>query len=277
MPRRSDGDSLAARGVSALKQRIDPLARPVLWGTRTEQGFRYGRKLEPARDARPFPATDEPNPLLEYFDAHTEGPGIWKLRHYFEIYRRHFAKFVGQEVHVVEIGVYSGGSLNMWKQYFGERSHIYGVDIEETCKAYEEDRVSIHIGDQADPEFWRRFREQVPDVDIVIDDGGHLVHQQIASLEAMLPHLRPGGVYMCEDVGGIHNRFLAYVSGLTRNLASGFEATGFNQVVHSIHHYPFAVVIERQPDRIEGFPEARHGTQWEPFLDEHHRAAWDRA
>jgi hypothetical protein len=275
MPGRSDEGSLASRGVSAIKRGARVLARPVLWEARTEQGFRYGQKLQPASNGRPFPSNAEPNPLLSYFDAHTEGPGIWKFRHYFEIYHRHFAKFVGQEVNVVEIGVYSGGSLNMWKEYFGERSHIHGVDIQEACRAYEDDRVSIHIGDQADPEFWRRFRAAVPDVDIVIDDGGHLVHQQVASLEALLPHLRPGGVYMCEDVGGIHNRFQAYVSGLSRNLASSFDATGFNQVVHSVHHYPFAIVIERQPDRVEGFPEGRHGTQWEPFLDGLHRAAWD--
>ena len=276
MPRRSHDGSLATRAVSTLRRGVDALARPVLWGARTEQGFRYGQHLEPATEGRPFPVADVPNPLLTYFDAHTEGPGIWKLRHYFDVYHRHFSKFVGRDVHVVEIGVYSGGSLNMWKEYFGERSHIHGVDIQEACKAYEDDRVSIHIGDQADPEFWRRFREEVPDVDIVIDDGGHLVHQQVASLEALLPHLRPGGVYMCEDVGGIHNRFQAYVSGLSRNLASSFDATGFNQVVHSVHHYPFAIVLERQPDRVEGFEQGRHGTQWEPFLDDLHRATWDR-
>ena len=106
----------------------------------------------------------------------------------------------------------------------------------------------------------------MPDVEIVIDDGGHLVDQQIATLEAMLGHLRPGGVYMCEDVGGIHNRFQAYISGLARNLASSFEATGFNQVVHSIHLYPFAVVIEKPEAPIERFVDERHGTEWEPFL-----------
>src|SRR5580704_8369217 len=36
-----------------------------------------------------------PNPLLQYFDSHQSGKGIWKWRHYFEIYHRHFAKFVG--------------------------------------------------------------------------------------------------------------------------------------------------------------------------------------
>jgi hypothetical protein len=71
---------------------------------------------------------------------------------------------------------------------------------------------------------------------------------------------------MCEDVGGIHNRFQAYVNGLSRNLASSFEASPFNQVVQSIHHYPFAVVIERPAAPVERFVDERHGTRWEPFL-----------
>ena len=160
-----------------------------------------------------------PNPRLLYFESHKTGRGIWKWRHYFDIYHRHFAKFVGREVHIAEIGVYSGGSLNMWKAYFGPRCHVYGVDIEPACKTYEGDRVKILIGDQADRGFWKSFREQVPTLDILVDDGGHAPEQQIVTLEEILPHLRPGGVYFCEDVTWVHNRFAAYVAGLAENLA----------------------------------------------------------
>lgn len=271
-PPRSDHPAVA-RAAGFVRRAVTPLARPVLWASKSEQGYRFGRGLPAANGtpaaapARPAPPPGEPNPLEAYFDAHLEGPGIWKFRHYFDIYHRHFAKFVGREVNVVEIGIYSGGSLNMWRSYFGDGCHVYGVDIQEACRAYECDGVSVFIGDQADSAFWAEFRRQVPDVDIVIDDGGHLVDQQIATLEETLPHMRPGGVYMCEDVGGIHNRFQAYVSGLSRNLASSFEATGFNQVVHSIHQYPFAIVIEKPERPIERFVDERHGTEWEPFLD----------
>src|SRR2546423_1377401 len=77
------------------------------------------------------------NPLSLYFASHTTGPGIWKWMHYFDIYHRHFKKFIGRDVNVLEIGIYSGGSLQMWKEYFGEKAHIYGVDIEEACQVYE--------------------------------------------------------------------------------------------------------------------------------------------
>ena len=160
----------------------------------TRYAWRY-----PNRDgAVEFAAAD--NPLERYFDSVTEGPGIWKWRHYFDIYHRHFQKFVGRDVHVVEIGIYSGGSLPMWRHYFGERCRVYGVDIEAGCQVYANAHTQIFVGDQSDRSFWADFRKSVPHVDIVIDDGGHQPHQQQVTLEELLPHLRPGGVYLCEDV-----------------------------------------------------------------------------
>ena len=70
------------------------------------------------------PGSTRDNPLESYFDAHTTGPGIWKWRHYFDIYHRHFSKFVGKEVHILEIGIFSGGSLGMWKEYFGPQCRV---------------------------------------------------------------------------------------------------------------------------------------------------------
>ena len=218
------------------------------------------------------------NPLEAYFDSHREGQGIWKWRHYFEIYHRHFAKFVGREVHVLEIGVYSGGSLPMWKDYFGSQCRVYGVDIQEACKSYEDESVQILIGDQSDRSFWKRVRESVPALDIVIDDGGHLPEQQIVSLEELLPHLRPGGVYLCEDVYTVFNPFHDYLSGVTHLLNAwdlkpgvsrpheGILPNPFQRAVHSVHLYPYAVVVEKREVPASEFVAPRHGTQWQPWL-----------
>lgn len=215
------------------------------------------------------------NPLWEYFQNHKEGPGIWKWEHYFEIYHRHFAKFVGKNVNVLEIGIYSGGSLEMWRSYFGDKAHVYGVDIEAACKKYENDHVSIFIGDQADRAFWNTFRESVEGIDVLIDDGGHTPEQQQISLEEMLPHLRPGGVYLCEDVTGFTNRFSSFASSLVDELNGWHFISGsplasnvsrFQSSIHSIHFYPYVVVIEkhRVPPTILSAP--KHGTEWQPFL-----------
>ena len=179
----------------------------------TARGYRFGSDVHPV-DVRPSaPDLDgEPNALRSYFEAHHEGRGIYKGRHYFDVYVRHLAQFVGRKVVVVEVGVYSGGSLEMWKHYFGENATIHGVDIQEACRVYDGDGVPIHIGDQGDREFWKQFKEDVPFIDVLIDDGGHEANQMRVTFEELFPVMRPGGVYICEDI--VSNAFLAYLSGL---------------------------------------------------------------
>jgi hypothetical protein len=233
------------------------------------RGLLFGRRLtRPVTDGRSDTSTESPNPLEIYFDSHREGRGIWKWRHYFKIYHHHFAKFIGSDVRIVEIGIYSGGSLEMWKEYFGAKCQVYGVDIEEACRVYEDDATRIFIGDQADPAFWRDFLAEVESVDLVVDDGGHKPYQQIATFEALFPSLRPGGVYICEDVGGLHNPFFAYVAGLTRNLYSGGApaVSAFQSAVDGVHLYPGAVVVSKCDPPRAGLPEEKHGTEWQPFL-----------
>ena len=135
-----------------------------------------------------------PNPLWEYFQNHHQGPGIFKWEHYFDIYHRHLSRFVGRHVDVMEIGIFGGGSLAMWRAYLGENSRIYGVDINPACQAYENEHTSIFIGDQESRDFWKVVKQRVPSVDILIDDGGHSPEQQQVTLEEMLPVVRPGGI-----------------------------------------------------------------------------------
>lgn len=253
------------------------LSLKVLKGLRFAlRGQAYSGRWTPEATGEARTQRDSKNPLEAYFHSHKEGRGIWKWLHYFDIYHRHLGRFVGQDVNVVEVGIYSGGSLDMWKHYFGPKCRLVGVDIEPACKAYEDERTRIFIGDQADRGFWRGFKRDVPLVDIFIDDGGHYPEQQIATLEEMLPHLRPGGVYLCEDVHGMQNGFSAYVRGMADNLnvqreprleqELGFSATPFQRAVHSFHFYPYVCVIERHAEPPEALVAPKHGTEWQPFL-----------
>lgn len=245
--------------------------RPVL----RRRGYRWGDRDRPAGPRSPvWREADRRSALADFAERHTVGRGLWKWTHYFDAYERHLAKFVGGEVTVVEIGVYSGGSLEMWRQYFGPRCQIIGVDIAEECRAYAGDQISIEIGDQGDPEFWRGFLQRRRTIDVVIDDGGHQVDQQVATLEAVLPRLSPGGVYICEDVAGVHNPFHDYLAGLSRNLDtwnapqardSRTIPSAFQKMVASIHRYPYLVVIERAADPPDEFVSPRLGTEWVPF------------
>jgi cephalosporin hydroxylase len=215
------------------------------------------------------------NPLKEYFKNNVAGPGIWKWEHYFDAYERHFSKFRGTNITVLEIGIYSGGSLPMWRQYFGEQSKIVGVDIEEACRTYEGDRISIQIGDQENRDFWSGFRKQHPEIHVLIDDGGHTPEQQMVTLEEMLPYMPTGSVYVCEDIHGATNRFSTFASSLVNNLnatesktedQSGFYTGEFQRTIHSLHFYPFLCVIEKQVVPIQKLEAPRQGTVWQPFL-----------
>jgi hypothetical protein len=238
------------------------------------RGLSFSQRFENTTAANQVNGHRQRNPLEDYFDAHVEGPGLWKWRHYFEIYHRHFQKFIGREVHVLEIGIYSGGSLSMWHHYFGGHAHVYGVDIEEACRTYETEHTTIFIGDQGDREFWRRVRSEAPLIDVVIDDGAHVPEKQIVALEELLPHLQPGGVYLCEDIHGGFNQFASYISGLWHFLNEYQAEVGpemaitplpFQRFIRSIHLYPFVVAIEKGDLPVNRFVAPRKGTEWQPF------------
>ena len=210
------------------------------------------------------PARADGNPLAAYFH---DNPGrmIFKWHHYFEIYHRHFAAFRGKSPVVVEIGVWQGGSLQMWRDYFGPGCRIVGIDCDPRCLQFADEDTAILIGDQSDRRFLARVREQVPHIDILIDDGGHAMHQQIATFEELYPHIQPHGRYLCEDMhtsfwpqyGGGARRagtFLEYSKALIDRLyewyateppAAGIGA--FTRSTYALHFYDSVLVIEKRP------------------------------
>lgn len=117
------------------------ILRPMRGFWRGYTTWRYRNPWTGPGDRKDAP--DQTNPLRLYFDEHTTGPGIWKWRHYFEVYDRHLGRFRDRPVRVLEIGIYSGGSLQMWRNYFGPGCEIYGIDIESACKAYENESVRV--------------------------------------------------------------------------------------------------------------------------------------
>jgi hypothetical protein len=232
------------------------------------------------RGGSPSPPSDSSNSLRAFFESRKEGHGIWKWDHYFDIYDRHFRRFCGKDSHVLEIGVFSGGSLDMWRHYFGPESHIYGADVRPECKEYESALTKIVIGDQGDRAFWKQFKERTPALDIVIDDGSHRTEDQIVTFEELFPFLRPGGVYLCEDTFGSFNGFAMYAQGFAHRLSEygGMKTdadsparrltcttTALQSAVGSVHLYPFVVVIERRHVPVAELRAPMHGTQWQPW------------
>lgn len=88
----------------------------------------------------------------------------------------------------------------MWRDYLGAQARIIGIDLNPCAKMWERHGFEIHIGDQANEKFWQDFFEKVGPVDIFIDDGGHTNHQQIATVNCAVEHVRDGGLLIVEDV-----------------------------------------------------------------------------
>ncbi|MEI2423169.1 hypothetical protein V6O07_23040, partial [Arthrospira platensis SPKY2] len=203
------------------------------------------------------------NDLRTFFETNT-GRVIHKWVHYFEIYELYFNRFRKTDVHFLEIGVSHGGSLQMWKKYFGPKATIYGVDIDSRCKQLEDDQIKIFIGDQANIEFWTQFKKEVPKLDIVLDDGGHKMLQQINSFEALFGHISKNGIYMVEDLctsywnqygGGYkhNNTFIEYSKNLIDYLnawysqdESSLKISDFTRDTWSINYYSNVMVIEKR-------------------------------
>lgn len=138
------------------------------------------------------------NKIEELFDK-TEKPST-KWTGYFDVYERHLSKFVGKAPKILEIGVLGGGSIELWLKYFGEGTQVIGVDIDPRCLEYKYDgNAQVIMGDQSDPDFWDQFLDKHTDFDIIIDDGSHIMEHQVLTLAKTFPHLKVGGVYICED------------------------------------------------------------------------------
>jgi len=118
---------------------------------------------------------------------------------YLDIYDKHFNDIRDYVEVVVEIGVLNGKSLLMWKEYF-PNAIIYGIDIDPSCKQYEDERIKIFIGDQNDEAFLNKVKQDIGEYDILIDDGSHINKHQILTFNILYENLSKGGYYVIEDL-----------------------------------------------------------------------------
>lgn len=203
---------------------------------------------------------------LETWFASQEGRLTQKWTHYFDAYDRHFARFRGEKVVLLEIGVAHGGTIDMWKHYFGSGLQYYGIDINPLCASYAEPGVEIFIGSQSDAAFLRDVQAAIPDIDILIDDGGHTMRQQAVTFEVLFEKVKDGGIYLCEDVhtsyqqafgGGYrrHGTFIEKAKSLVDALHAfhseqrALSPDRYSRAISSIHFYDSMVFIEKE-DRV---------------------------
>lgn len=218
----------------------------------------------------------ETNKFADYFWNKKKTLKIHKWHHYFRIYDIHFNRFINKNPVILEIGVQNGGSLEMWNSYFDGKCKIYGIDIDKKCldipKKLKANNIKIDIGNQEKRDFWKKYLKDKPKFDIVIDDGGHTMSQQIITYEELINHMTDNGVYLCED---LHTSYWRNWGGQLRNPKTFIEYSKkfidmlhwyhlrkdkysskkltdddkriykrFRKMVHSVHYYDSIIVLE---------------------------------
>lgn len=196
-----------------------------------------------------------------FFEEHKR---IMKCSNYFEAYERHFKKYRNKKINILEIGVCDGGSLQMWKHYFGDQANIYGIDLDPRCKECEEEGIKIFIGDQSDRLFLNQIKREIGHVDILIDDGGHEMEQQKIAFQELFDFVAEDGMYLCED---LHSSYWPNLGGSYRSKGTFVEYSKsmidainayhsesanlvpdkYTETIKSITYYEGMVFFEKKP------------------------------
>lgn len=167
---------------------------------------------------------------------------------------------------ILEIGVLNGCSLRLWRDYFS-RANVFGLDIDPARAIHSGERIKVVIGDQSNPQCLSDLARKAGGFDIVIDDGSHIVSYILTSLNTLWPFVRPGGLYVIEDLGLSHtapntSEWLQYHPGMAlngdlsqkRHERSDFDAHMLRVIrcmdsltgdVRAIHFHPMVVIIEK--------------------------------
>ncbi|HEX4742424.1 MAG TPA: class I SAM-dependent methyltransferase [Caulobacteraceae bacterium] len=190
-----------------------------------------------------------------------QGKVIRKWEHYFPVYERHFGPWRGRTLTFLEVGVAHGGSLAMWRRFFGPLATVVGVDIDPKCRAHEENGVFVRIGDQSDPRFLESLVEEFGVPDVVLDDGSHQMAHIHATFDTLYPRMGKNGVYVVEDLhtaywpdfggglkepGSFIERAKSLVDQLNADHARGAIAPdAFTRETLSISFYDSMVVFEK--------------------------------
>ncbi|MES2878237.1 MAG: class I SAM-dependent methyltransferase [Pseudomonadota bacterium] len=125
-----------------------------------------------------------------------------KWEYYLSEYDRIFSKIRDQPVRILEIGVQNGGSLEIWGKYFEKGEAFIGCDINHRCSMleYEDDRISVVIGDVNNESIQREIIKKATSFDVVVDDGSHVSSDIIKSFLNYFEYLDVGGIYIIEDM-----------------------------------------------------------------------------
>ncbi|GAA5051649.1 class I SAM-dependent methyltransferase [Nocardia callitridis] len=186
----------------------------------------------------------------------SSGSDKWASFHWYTgHYEREFAPYRDEPVRILEIGIggfdgdLGGGSLRMWKRYF-HRAQVFGIDLFDKS-ALDEPRQTALVCDQSDPAALAALAQEHGPFDIVIDDGSHENEHVRISFDALFPYVRPGGLYVIEDM---QTAYIPRMGGTEGPSAGADTSIGLiKRLVDDLHyheHSPASVPTATQQDVV---------------------------
>jgi hypothetical protein len=123
-----------------------------------------------------------------------------------------------------------GASLRAWRDYF-PKAQIYGADIDKDI-LFNEHRITTFYCDQTSTSSLQEVIKEIPDMDVIIDDGLHTFNANISMLHSFIHKLKIGGVYIIEDVVG--SNLQEYTEYIRNTLIKVYPHIGFSllQIPH---------------------------------------------
>lgn len=130
------------------------------------------------------------------------------------VYEMLFEPLRDRPINLLEIGLAIGGpevgvaaeravtdapSIRMWHEYF-KKAHIYGLDISDFSALQTEWFTFFHV-DCGKADQLSKVAMAGVEFDIIIDDGSHASYHQQLTMKYLFPLLKPGGLYIIEDLG----------------------------------------------------------------------------
>lgn len=109
-----------------------------------------------------------------------------------------------EPIRILEVGIYGGFSLLVWRDWLKSREidyQIYGLDIDLSrfCANTGFDlNVSAFVCDSRSEKDFSRMN--LGKFSLIIDDGSHLLEDQLSTKNNLFQYLIEGGVYVVEDV-----------------------------------------------------------------------------
>ena len=157
------------------------------------------------------PGAALPN-LTDLADRYGSDKGSRKHR-YTELYQMLFLPYREREIDFLEMGLQIGGpehgvsadrkttdapSVRMWLEYF-PNARIHGLDVSD-FSWFEAERFSFHRCDMDSRAAIAGAAAGMPAFDIIIDDASHASHHQQNGFLELFSKVKPGGLYVIEDL-----------------------------------------------------------------------------